>query len=631
VPPTDARRFCDWLAAAAPGQLGHLSYSVCALGDSAYTHFCRCGRALDAALAGAGAAPLLPRADVDKEDWRVVDGWIEGAVAALLQQADSLRSFADLGGVAASGLVAGAGAAAAAAAAAHASSGYSKSVPYYARVVSVEGLCVLSSADDKDTVRLQLALEGGGEGGLRYAPGDALGIWPTNPPQAVDDLLAALGASGDEAVPTPAWHYREQPAPAGPTTSLRHALSVAYDIKSPKAKPLLAALQAPLQAALAAAAADAPPPAAAPPPPAAGAKGGARASIELQVDATAAGGAGRAHGTSAGADAGAAGDQAGGGAAETQSQLSPLAASAAAVDALLAADAAALERYLAPRHVADMLEEASGGGAVRLAPAVLLGALRPLAPRLYSISSSPLEYSPANSGVAATIAVVRYTSLGRARRGVASTHVGERLSPGQALPVFISPNPDFRLPRAPTTPLIMVGPGTGLAPFRAFILQRLLERSSNQTQTQQQQQEGGASSAGQSPTAAAPAAAPGPMHLFFGCRRRDQDFLYGQQLTAWHECGAIRLHTAFSREGAHKVCGRRWQPGGLACSLRKHMHACGARLTPLTPTPRHAARPSCSRCTCSNGCVRRAPRCGRCCRRAHTFTCVATPAAWRVQ
>jgi sulfite reductase (NADPH) flavoprotein alpha-component len=82
----------------------------------------------------------------------------------------------------------------------------------------------------------------------------------------------------------------------------------------------------------------------------------------------------------------------------------------------------------------------------------------------------------------------------------------------------------------------MVGPGTGLAPFRSFIQQRLLQR---QQQVQQHPD--------------TPRAELGAMHLFFGCRRRDQDFIYGQQLQAWHDEGAITLHTAFSRENASKV------------------------------------------------------------------------------
>jgi sulfite reductase (NADPH) flavoprotein alpha-component len=156
---------------------------VCALGDTTYTHFCRCGKQLDAALAAAGAAALQPRVDVDKEDWPKVDAWIAGVLSGLtaLAASGSLKSFAELGGVP----NAAAGADEAAAAAAAAGSKFSKSRPYYARVVAVEGLCVLEGPDDKDTLRLELELgpDAAAAGGLAYLPGDALGIWPTNPPQ----------------------------------------------------------------------------------------------------------------------------------------------------------------------------------------------------------------------------------------------------------------------------------------------------------------------------------------------------------------------------------------------------------------------------------------------------------------
>jgi sulfite reductase (NADPH) flavoprotein alpha-component len=154
---------------------------VCALGDTTYTHFCRCGKQLDAALAAAGASALVPRVDVDKEDWPKVDAWISAVLAGLteLAAAGTLKSFAQLGGVP------NAAASAEAAATAAAGSKFSKSRPYYARVVAVEGLCVLSGLDDKDTVRLELELgpDAAAAGGLAYLPGDALGIWPTNPPQ----------------------------------------------------------------------------------------------------------------------------------------------------------------------------------------------------------------------------------------------------------------------------------------------------------------------------------------------------------------------------------------------------------------------------------------------------------------
>lgn len=95
------------------------------------------------------------------------------------------------------------------------------------------------------------------------------------------------------------------------------------------------------------------------------------------------------------------------------------------------------------------------------------------------------------------------------------------------MPVFITTNPDFRLPASPQTPIIMVGPGTGLAPFRSFVLQRTLGSSEG---------------------------APGPAVLYFGCRRRDQDYLYSELLEEWNAGGVITLHTAFSREQVAGGC-----------------------------------------------------------------------------
>jgi sulfite reductase alpha subunit-like flavoprotein len=177
-------------------------------------------------------------------------------------------------------------------------------------------------------------------------------------------------------------------------------------------------------------------------------------------------------------------------------------------------------------------------------------------------------------------------------------------------PVFISKNPDFRLPPDPATPVIMVGPGTGLAPFRSFIVHRLIEAGADpatigadaevqQEQQQQQQKKGGekghtkakaANGVAANGVAANGVAANGslaaayeatngaamngaadvvagsgdqgqqrqwgfgPTVLYFGCRRRDQDYLYGSDLERWAAAGAVELHTAFSREpGRPKV------------------------------------------------------------------------------
>lgn len=125
---------------------------------------------------------------------------------------------------------------------------------------------------------------------------------------------------------------------------------------------------------------------------------------------------------------------------------------------------------------------------------------------------------------------------GRRHRGVASSHLA-RLRPGALLPVFVRRS-GFRLPADPATPIVMVGPGTGLAPFRGFLQERqaTLDACSRPGATR------------------APAPAPlGPATLFFGCRLPDQDYIYREELEGWAASGALTaLHTAFSRAGPSK-------------------------------------------------------------------------------
>ena len=226
------------------------------------------------------------------------------------------------------------------------------------------------------------------------------------------------------------------------------------------------------------------------------------------------------------------------------------------------AKAPSLAAWLAERHVADVLAVAPS---VRLTAADLLPCLRQLQPRLYSISSSPLE---ATGRVCITVAVVRYASLGAPRVGVCSTYTAERLAVGATAPVYVTKNPDFRLPPSLATPIIMVGPGTGLAPFRAFIHHRLALAAAAglAPATAKASAKGAAKGA----KAAAKAAAGGSEHangaengsaegslgaavLYFGCRHQAKDYLYGQQLEAWSKDGTLELHTAFSRDGKGKV------------------------------------------------------------------------------
>jgi sulfite reductase (NADPH) flavoprotein alpha-component len=150
----------------------------------------------------------------------------------------------------------------------------------------------------------------------------------------------------------------------------------------------------------------------------------------------------------------------------------------------------------------------------------LILALQKLEPRLYSISSSP----KANPGeVHLTVAAVRYKVRGRIRKGVASTFLAERAEPGAALPVYVKPAHGFGLPQKADVPIIMIGPGTGIAPFRAFLQERRVMGAS------------------------------GKNWLFFGDQRRDVDFLYRDELEAYHKDGLLDLDVAFSRDQAEKV------------------------------------------------------------------------------
>lgn len=182
----------------------------------------------------------------------------------------------------------------------------------------------------------------------------------------------------------------------------------------------------------------------------------------------------------------------------------------------LAADADALAGYVGGRHVIDLLHDHP----VRLAPEQLLAVLRPLAPRLYSVASS-LRAAPDEAHL--LVSAVRYDAHGRTRGGVASTFIADRRRVGDTVPVYVKANPHFRLPADPSVPLIMVGPGTGVAPFRAFM--------------QDRDATGGG----------------GRSWLFFGDRQYTHDFLYQLDWQDWLARGVLtRLDVAFSRDQARK-------------------------------------------------------------------------------
>lgn len=412
-PPDDARGFYEFLTGKRAPELPDLSYGVLALGDSSYVDFCGIGRRIDERLAELGARRLLSRADADVDIEYVADPWTREA----LQHARALLAPRDAGRPAAPGAHLP-GADVVTLRPAHVS--WSRERPYPAEVLVNQR--IVGSGSKKDVRHIELSLEGSG---LRYQPGDALGVWPTQSPELVGRILHTLQLDGA----TPVTH-------GGDTLALADWLAQRRE---------LTLLTRPFVAALAE-------------------RGG--------------------H---------------------------------AALRALLQPEGAApLAELLAGRQLIDLLRAYP---APWDAPS-LVAALRPLAPRMYSIASSQEQV---DEEVHLTVALVDFEIDGEARRGAGSRYLCDAAE-GTQVPVFIEANERFRLPQDVARDVIMVGPGTGVAPFRAFVQQRRAE------------------------------GATGRNWLFFGNPHRHSDFLYQTEwLQALEEGSLTRLDVAFSRDQAQKV------------------------------------------------------------------------------
>jgi len=158
---------------------------------------------------------------------------------------------------------------------------------------------------------------------------------------------------------------------------------------------------------------------------------------------------------------------------------------------------------------------------IRPDPEAFIEALDPLQPRLYSIASSP-RVDP--NRVALCVDAVRYPIEGRMRLGVASTFVADRTDPGTKVKVYVQKAQCFSLPADPSVPIIMIGPGTGIAPFRAFLHERMAAKST------------------------------GRNWLFFGHQHHDYDFFYQDELAGMKQARVLtRLTLAWSRDAGHKI------------------------------------------------------------------------------
>lgn len=177
-----------------------------------------------------------------------------------------------------------------------------------------------------------------------------------------------------------------------------------------------------------------------------------------------------------------------------------------------------LKEYIDGRDLLDLLRDF---GPWKASAQEIVSLLRKIPPRLYSIASS-ISANPEE--VHLTIGAVRYTAHGRERKGVCSVLCAERLQEGDTLPVFIQQNKHFNLPESQDKDIIMVGPGTGIAPFRSFIQERAVNEAT------------------------------GRSWLFFGDQHLVSDFLYQNELEKYQKDGVLtRLEAAFSRDTAQKV------------------------------------------------------------------------------
>ena len=315
-----------------------------------------------------------------------------------------------------------------------------------------------------------------GDSGLQYKAGDALGVIPRCPPELAEDVLASCGFSGDEEVDT---HL----GPCG----LRQALTERYEIHRISKKWIEE-----LGPRLSSGAAD----------------------IEIRIvhrqRTSSRDGSVLIDWNGSGAE-----DDVPVGYVEIGSASDP----AETLWAELTGDSKAMDDYIWSRDYIDGLADF---GHIGFTPQQLVDGMDRLKPRLYSIASSP-DFEPGM--VHLTVAIVRYNHHDRDRAGLCTGFMADRCEVGETdIGVFMSPTRSFVLPEDRSTDIIMVGPGTGIAPFRAFLQQRQMEGDS------------------------------GRNWLFFGDWTEEGEYLYRDEMEAWRESGLINRHDlAWSRAGPEKV------------------------------------------------------------------------------
>jgi len=405
-PPEEAVALHKFLFSKKAPKLNGTAFAVFGLGDTSYEFFCQSGKDFDGKLAELGAERLLDRVDTDVEYQPAAAEWRERIVEVLKARAPKETPAQAV--ASATGVVNDV----------H-SSPYTKEAPLTASLAVNQKITGRDSEKDVRHIEIDLA-----DSGLRYQPGDALGVWYQNDPALVKELAELVWLKGDELVTV-----------NGQTLPLSEALEWHTELTVNTANI-----------------------------------------VENYATLT------------------------------RSESLLPL-----------VGDKAKLQHYAATTPIVDM---------VRFSPAqldadALIGLLRPLTPRLYSIASSQAEVE---TEVHITVGAVRFDIEGRARTGGASGFLADRVEEDGEIRIFIEHNDNFRLPANPETPVIMIGPGTGIAPFRAFMQQRAAD------------------------------GAEGKNWLFFGNPHFTDDFLYQVEWQRYVKEGVLtKIDLAWSRDQKEKV------------------------------------------------------------------------------